>query len=92
MTHLHCGAFGAGSVVPAFSARQAQCIAVDRQRVQQHLGVIAIGFGALQVSAGVPDQSPVAMRRVRRALTAAVSHGPLLASPRGAIPMPRRGP
>ena len=87
MTHLHRGAF-----VGPLDALTSQCLAVDGQRMQQRLRVIAIGFGAIKVSAGVPDQSPMAVRRSRCALTAGIPHEPLLASPHGAIPMPRRGP
>lgn len=102
MMRLYRGAFVAGLVpaemtaVPlhasASRALESQCVAVDGQRMQQHLGVSAVGLGALQVRGGVADQSPVAVRGARGALTAGFFHEPLLASPRGATPMPRRDP
>ena len=92
MTHLHRGASGAGLVEIPPRTQASQCVAVDRQRVQQHLRMGAIVVRALQVRGGVVDQSPVAVRRARGALTAIVSHEPLLASPHVAMPMPRRSP
>lgn len=95
MTPLYRCAFIAGPAPAGISdvplrALTSQCVAVHGQRVQQHLGVCAIGFGALQMLGGVPDESAVAVRFDRCALTAGISHEPLLASPHGVIPMPRR--
>lgn len=87
MTYLHRGAFGA-----RLGALASQRVTVDRQRMQQHFGMGAIVFRALQVRSGMANQSPVAVRRARGALTAIVSHEPLLASPHVAMPMPRRHP
>lgn len=95
MTHLHRGAFdagliGAGLFEVGIGARASQRVAVDRQRMQQNLGVSTVELGALQVLGRVADQSPVAMWRARGALTAALVHEPLLASGSGPIPAPRR--
>lgn len=87
MTQSHRYALGAGFRAPA-----AQGVAVQGERVQQHFGMIAIGLGALPVLCGVTDQSSVAVRATCQALTAAVSHEPLLASQPGGIPLPRREP
>lgn len=90
MTPLHRGALVAGPVGKPLRTGTAHGVAVDGQRVQQHLGVKATGFGALQVPGGVADQSPMTVRLARCTLTAGTSHGHLLASPHDAIPMPRR--
>lgn len=97
MTPLHRGVFVAGPIEVPFRALESltlksQRVAVDRQRMQQHFGVSAAGLGALQLLGGVADQSPVAMRRARGALTAGVLHEPLLTSRPVAKPTPRRDP
>ena len=79
-----------GALAVPFRALATQRIAVNGERMQEHLGVSAIRLGALPLAGGMVDQSPMAVRQVRCTVTAGVSHESLLTSPRGAIPMPRR--
>ena len=62
------------AVIVALTAVASDGVAVDRQRVQQHLRVPAVGFGALRVLSRVADQCSVAVRPPGQTLAAVVAH------------------